>query len=202
LYEFRRRVGAPVFIEVVVACFRFFRAPIVVIRDTIEVQVLRRTALPLPHPFFVGAIVPDIRHAIPVVVRVRAPVVIVPTVDIFRGHGARVSEVRDQVLIVVGVGAPIPIFELVHILCGHPARIHGVHDSVSVAVFTRLGAPVVIVVPVKVFGFKDTAVVEVQDPVAIVISRGVDVSTAILVLVPVAVFRFIRAGVHDVGHAI
>jgi hypothetical protein len=134
-----------------------------------------------------------------VVVGVGAAVVVLEAVAVFGLVGAEVVGVEDGVAVVVGVGAAVGVLKLSRSSgsSGHWSTLSGM-PSPSRSLHVAVGAAVVVLHAVAVFGHERALVVDVEDAVAVVVGLG----AAVLVFEVVEVFGLERAAVYVVAVAV
>ena len=121
----------------------------------------------------VGALVVGVEHAVAVVVRVGAAVVVLEAVEVLGLVRAVVAGVDDAVAVVVRIGAAVLVLEAVAILGLVGAAVLGVGDAVAVVV--RVGAAVAVLEAVEVLGLVGAGVQVVEDAVAVLVLVAAEV---------------------------
>ena len=111
-----------------------------------------------------------VEHAVAVVVRIRAAVVVLEAVLVLGLVRALVGRVGDAVAVVVGIGAAVVVLEAVLVLGLDRALVGRVGDAVAVVV--GIGAAVVVLEAVLVLGLVRALVGVADDAVLVRMSSG------------------------------
>jgi len=104
-----------------------------------------------------------------------------------------------SIAVIVGARSSVFVLEAIDVLMYVWTVIDVVWDSVAVTIaLATLGTSIVIAIAVVIFLHGRSCVVDIENPVALV----VEIRTAVAVLEPIFVFGIVRTGIFVVGNAI
>src|SRR6266496_2495499 len=134
-----------------------------------DVRVLLRAAVVVGRTRIVRALVGGVGHAVLVIVRIRATVLVLEPVLVLGLVRALVDLVLDPVGVVVRIGATVFVLELVLVLGLVRALVLEVENAVLVVVL--VGATVLVLEAVLVLGIVGALVDVVEDAVVVAVAR-------------------------------
>ena len=102
--------------------------------------VLRHAAI-FPGERLVRASIIHVENPIPIIVRVRAAILVFEAIPVLCLVQAAIHLIEDPVAIVIRLGAAILVFESISVLCNCPAFIYAINNAIIVGIRDRIAEP-------------------------------------------------------------